>query len=80
MEQETLKKFVLDPEWSKMEEFIFSHFESETDILSFDLDKSSEAVHAELIARQKIAQDIKSLKASFETAKGRVSEKKTSFR
>lgn len=77
--QEILKKFVLDPEWKKMEEFIMSHFEHETDLTTIDTNKSSEAIHAEIIARQRIARNLLNLKASFETAK-QTNKPKTSFK
>jgi hypothetical protein len=40
---------------------------------------SSEAIHAEIIARQRIALNLVNLRASFETAKS-VAKPKTSFK
>jgi hypothetical protein len=62
-----------------MEQFIMSHFEHETDLTTIDTNKSSEAIHAEIIARQRIALNLVNLRASFETAKS-VAKHKTSFK
>jgi len=57
MEQDLIDKFVKDPDWIRMETYIRSFFEAETDITDIDTDRDSSTIHAEVIARKRITTD-----------------------
>lgn len=71
MKKELIDKFVKDPQWVEMEDFIVSYFETSTDINDIDTSNSSETVHAEVIARKRIAMMVAKLKNAFEMARKR---------
>lgn len=80
MNQDTAKKFFLDPEWEKVEEYIYSFFEDTVDVSDIDTDMPSEAVHAEVIARKRIKQALEKMKANFNTLRMNEGKEKTTFR
>lgn len=80
MDKELAQKFILDPEWLRMESYILSFFESETDVAQINTEMDSSAVHAEVIARKRIKENIDSLKASMDSMKTLHSQKPTSFK
>jgi len=64
-DRDKLKNFIMHPDWVYMQEYIVKHFEKETDVSTIDTSKDSSVIHAEVIARQRIGEDITSLLASF---------------
>lgn len=80
MDKETLHKFILDPDWRKMEAYILGFFESETDVAAINTEMESSAVHAEVIARVRIKQAIEDMKASFESARDLHTQEQVSFK
>ena len=80
MDKELVQKFIMDPEWRKMQEFIEQHFETNTDIHSIDTTLSPETVHAQVIAQQEIDRKIKGLKAVFENLRMQATKKPTTFK
>jgi len=69
----------MDEQWPMMEKFIMEHFEHETDVSSIDTELPSGVVHAELIARKRIALDIQSLLNAFEAARVKNTTPKISY-
>ena len=61
--------FVNHPMWPYMMELIESHFETSSSINGIDATNPSSTVHAEVIATQKIAADLQSLRDSFTAMK-----------
>jgi hypothetical protein len=80
MNKKTLQKFVLDPEWGQMQEYIVAHFERSSSIEDIDVTNDSSVVHAEVIARQQIKDSLDKLKASFDSVKPDENTKKVSFK
>lgn len=79
MDKELIENFIMHPDWSKMQEYILNHFESETDVKTIDVSNDSSVIHAEVIARQRISNDIDSLKASFESLKRQGKKNKITY-
>jgi len=69
MDQDLIDKFVKDPDWIRMEKFIRSFFEAETDITAIDTDRDSSTIHAEVIARKRIANDLNKLFGTLNNAR-----------
>lgn len=68
MDQElikTLKKFVDDPDWGKMEEYIIAAMGIDIDIQTIDTTKDSAVIVGEVMARQESAKKAKNLIANF---------------
>ncbi len=63
--KEMIQAFIMHPDWVLMQRFIEQHFDNSTEIQSIDVSNPSTTVHAEVIARQRIDQDVKSLMNSF---------------
>lgn len=80
MNRQILQKFVLDPEWVIMQEFIFAFFERSSSIDDINTKLDSSVVHAEVIARQQIKNSLDNLKASFDSVKPDVERKRVSFK
>lgn len=78
MDKELIDTFVKDPNWPKMQQFIVEHFERSTDITDINTDLDSSVIHAEVIARQKITNDLNNLIKTFNNARtGKTSKKVT---
>ena len=77
--KEAVETFLTHPDWGQMEEYIMEHFNHETDITTIDTSKETSIVHAEVIARQRIKQDIDSLKRSFAQLRSGKDNKKISY-
>lgn len=75
-----IEKFIQDPDWKIIEEFIIEFFDNDTSIQSIDTDKGSDVVHAQVIAKQQIDETIKKLMTHFESAKSVKSNSKISYK
>lgn len=75
-----LDKFINDPDWPKLEQWIADFFQHETDISTIDASRPSEAVHAEIIARQNISHDIALFRNQAEALRSKKDFKKPSFK
>jgi len=75
-----LEKFIMDPDFERLEDWIAGFFEHETDIASIDTGKSSEAVHAEIIARQRISNDIALFRNQAAALRAKKGHKPTTFK
>lgn len=75
-----LDKFISDPDWERLEQWIAEFFEHETDISTIDSSRSSEAVHAEIIARQRISNDIALFRNQAAALRNKKTQKKSTFR
>jgi len=80
MDKELVEKFVMDPDWSKMQDYLEEHFEANTDIHSIDTTLSPETVHAYVIAQQEIDKKIKGLRQYFENLRRTHNHKPTTFK
>jgi len=69
MDQELIDTFLKDPNWKRMEKFIQDHFANSMDITDIDPTLDSSVVHAEVIARQRIAKDVNGLLKVFDNAR-----------
>ena len=74
-----VKNFLMHPDWGTMQKFIESHFKGTTEIETIDVSRTSTSVHAEVIARQSIKNDLTSLSRSFEIAKVNYKKTKVSY-
>lgn len=79
MKTELIDNFIMHPDWKQMEAFIKEHFEKSMDVSDIDTTNSSSVIHAEVIARQKIAVDVESLLASFDTYRKQRNKSKISY-
>lgn len=79
MDKDLIDNFIMHPDWRRMEAYIIKHFEKETDITDIDITLDSTVIHAEVIARQRIGKDIKSLIDSFETVKRKKDKTKINY-
>lgn len=77
--KEMVQAFIMHPDWLTMQEYIKSHFENSTTIESINVDNPSTTVHAEVIARQKIDLDVKSLMNSFDALRTNLDKKKVTY-
>ena len=80
MQKETIQKFTLDPEWSQFFAYMMSFFDTETDLRMIDTNLDSSVVHAEVIARKAIAEQIARLTHALETYSNVEESKKTTFK
>lgn len=67
LQKELVDKFVMDPDWPKMQAYICDFLLPSTDIDSIDTNMPSDAVHAEVIARKDIKARLKEMTDDFET-------------
>ena len=65
----TLKKFVNDPEWDMMKNFIAESLSLNIDIRNIDLTKDSNVILAEVVTRKTVAEKVTQLFANFENIK-----------
>lgn len=65
-----IEKFIKDPDWKHIEEYIVDFFDNDTDIQSVNTDLASEVVHAQVIAKQQMGEKLAKLIASFDSTKG----------
>lgn len=79
-DKDRLQKFTNDPDADYLLEFIESHFERTLDISDLDTTLSPETVHAEVIARKRIAENLNSLRASMHALKSSSPSQKVSFK
>lgn len=79
LSKEIIEVFVMHPDWHIMEEYIEGHFDNSIDIHAVDVSRPASTVVGEVIASQKIAQDVKSLKDSFGTMRQQYGKVKTSY-
>ena len=77
--KEMVENFILHPDWILMQRYIEEHFENSTNIKTIDVSNPSSTVHAEVIARQKIDEDLESLRKSFKVAKDSYGKKKVTY-
>ena len=77
--KEMVEAFLMHPDWLYMREYIKEHFDNSTTIDSIDVSNPSTTVHAEVIARQHIKDDVDSLMANFDNAKVSYNKVKRSY-
>jgi len=77
--RDQIQAFIMHPEWMEMRRFIEQHFDNSTEIQSINVDNASTTVHAEVIARQRIDADVKSLMNSFDTMRSNFDRKKPKY-
>lgn len=77
--KEMVQAFLLHPDWVIMEQYITEHFANSIEIETIDVSNPSTTVHAEVIARQSIDRDIKSLKQSFAVARQNFNKVKVTY-
>ena len=77
--KEMVDAFLKHPDWVIMEQFIENHFSNSVNIDTIDISNPSTTVHAEVIARQKIDQDIKGLKKAFAVLREGGDKKKPTY-
>lgn len=77
--KEMVEAFIMHPDWLQMQLFIEQHFDNSTEIETIDVSNSSTTVHAEVIARQHIDRDVKSLMKSFDTTRANFGKTKKSY-
>jgi len=80
MDKHLVETFVTHPDWPLIEEFIITHFNNETDIEAIDATLPSSVVHAEVIARQRIQDSIRSLQALFKSTRERFGREPVSYK
>ena len=66
MDKDLIDTFLKHPDWPRMQKFIASFFEAETNISDIDTSKDSSTIHAEVIARQRISNDLDKLFGTFD--------------
>lgn len=79
MDKDLIDTFLKNPDWPRMEKFIASHFEAETDIADINVDRDSSTIHAEVIARQRISHDLNKLFGTFKQLREGKEKKKVSY-
>lgn len=79
MDKDLIDTFLRDPNWKRMESFIVAHFANSMDISDIDSSLDSSVVHAEVIARQRIAKDVNGLLKIFENARTGKTSSKVSY-
>ena len=77
--KDMVQAFIMHPDWRIMQKYIEEHFENSTHIDTINVDNPSTTVHAEVIARQRIDADVKSLVGSFETLRTNFNKKKITY-
>jgi hypothetical protein len=77
--KDLVEDFVLHPQWPLMLAYIEQHFANSTEVDTIDTGKDSSVVHAEVIARQRIKNDLQGLKETFALAKKSYSKKKMTY-
>lgn len=71
----TLRKFIDDPEWHIMEEFIKDNFKMSDSVHTIDTTKSTDVIIADVVSRQRIAEMVTNLMRSFNMIKSKPDEK-----
>lgn len=79
LSKEVVERIIFDPEFVVVLDYIEAHFANSTDIQAIDVSNSSSTVHAEVIARQHIDRDLKSLRESFDMLKQHYNRKKVTY-
>ena len=69
MDKVLVDTFLKDPNWPLMQKFIEEHFKRSMDIADIDATLESSVIHAEVIARQRIANDVEGLIKTFDNAR-----------
>lgn len=76
---EVIQRIVMDPEFPLVLDYIEEHFKNSIDIQTIDVANTSTVVHAEVIARQRIDNDLTSLRASFEMQRQNINRSRRSY-
>lgn len=67
--KKALKKFVQDPEWHYMEEFINENFEISDSVQTIDTNKAESVIIGDVVARQRIKELLNNVNRAFGTLK-----------
>ncbi len=74
-----VESFVMHPDWPAMLDFIEAHFNNSVDIQEINIDNPSTTVHAEVIAKQSVDNDIKTLRNTFTSLRKSYSKSKQTY-
>ena len=80
MDNEQVKRFIKDPHFPLLMQYLEGFFESMLELKHIDTNRSSDAVHAELIAFQKVTDAFENLKLDTEAIRNEQDKKIASFR
>lgn len=72
-------KFYTDPDWSKVEDMFVDYIAELQDISLIDTDRASEAVHADLKARQLIAEKLNKFIESTQLFRRKINQTKPRY-